>query len=88
MLRVHVQPGARRPGVIGRHGDAVKLRVTAPAVEGRANEAVLAAVAELFGLHPGQVSLVSGATARAKRVRLAGVDAAAATAVLRAAGAL
>lgn len=88
VLRVHVQPGARRPGLAGRHGDAVKLRVTAPAVEGRANEAVLGAVASLFGLRPAQVTLVSGATARSKRVRLDGIEASAVIDVLRAAGAL
>lgn len=88
VLRVHVQPGARRPGLAGRHGDAVKLRVAAPAVEGRANEAVLAALAVLFGLRPAQITLVAGATSRAKRVRLDGVDPATVTGVLRAGGAL
>lgn len=88
VLHVHVQPGARRAGLAGRHGDAVKLRVAAPAVDGRANEAVVAAVAELFGLRPAQVTLVVGHTARAKRLRLDGIDGAAVRAVLAAAGAL
>jgi hypothetical protein len=83
-----VQPGARRAGFAGRHGDAVRLRVDAPPVDGRANAAVVAAVAEPFGLRAAQVTIVGGASARAKRVRLDGVDPAAATAVLRALGAL
>jgi uncharacterized protein (TIGR00251 family) len=88
VLRVHVQPGARRSGLAGRHGDAVKLRVAAPAVDGKANAAVLAALAALFGLRPAQVTLVAGPAARAKRVRLDGIDPAAVAAVLAAGGAL
>ena len=50
VLRVHVQPGAGRSAVVGRHGDALKVRVAAPPEGGRANEACRALVAETFGL--------------------------------------
>ncbi len=50
VLSVHVQPGARRSEVAGRHGDALKVRIAAPPIDGRANEAVLALVSEEFGL--------------------------------------
>jgi uncharacterized protein (TIGR00251 family) len=74
VLRVHVQPGTGRSAVVGRHGDALKVRVAAPPVEGRANEALLHLLAETLGLKGEQVALVSGESSRAKRVRLSGVD--------------
>ncbi|HET6949426.1 MAG TPA: DUF167 domain-containing protein [Acidimicrobiales bacterium] len=74
VLTVHVQPGAGREGVAGRHGDALKLRVTAPAVGGRANEAVRRLVARELGVRPAAVELVGGASSRRKRLRLVGVD--------------
>ena len=75
VLRLHVVPGAGRTAVVGRHGDAVKVRVAAPPERGRANEASLALVATTFGVPAGQVELVSGPASRVKRVRVTGVDA-------------
>ena len=74
VLRVHVSPGAGRSAVTGRHGDAVKVRVAAPPVDGRANAALVEFLAGEFGLKAADVTLVSGATARAKRFRLGGLD--------------
>ncbi len=70
VLSVHVQPGARVTEVVGRHGDALKVRVAAPATDGRANEAVLALIAKEFGLARHDVELVAGASSRRKRIRL------------------
>jgi uncharacterized protein (TIGR00251 family) len=70
LLSVHVQPAARRPGVVGRHGDAVKLRVAAPAEGGRANQAVCDLVASSLGAHPRDITIVSGTTSRQKRLAL------------------
>jgi uncharacterized protein (TIGR00251 family) len=70
VLSVHVQPGARSTGVAGRHGDALKVSVAAPATGGRANEAVLALVGEEFGLSRQDVELLSGTSSRRKRVAL------------------
>jgi uncharacterized protein len=75
-LRVRVSPGARRGGVAGRVGEVWKLRVTAPAERGRANEAVVRLLAETMDVPRRQVALVSGHSAREKVVELEGVEAA------------
>ena len=75
VLNVHVQPGAGRSAVVGRHGAALKVRVGAPPEGGRANEATGALLGETFGLKAADVELVGGASSRSKQFRLAGVDA-------------
>ncbi len=72
-LRVHVSPGASRTEVVGRHGDGWKVRVTAPADRGRANEAVLAVLAESLAIPRRDIELVAGATGRDKLVEIHGV---------------
>jgi uncharacterized protein (TIGR00251 family) len=71
---VHVQPGANRTAVTGRHGDALKVAVTAPADAGRANEAVLRLIAEVTGVRRNAVRLAGGRTSRAKRIAVAGAE--------------
>ena len=73
-LRVRVSPGARRGGVAGRVGEVWKLRVTAPAEGGRANDAVVRLLAEAVDVPRRRVSLVAGHTARDKVVELEGVE--------------
>jgi len=70
VLALHVQPGAARTEVAGRHGDALKLRIASPPVDGKANAALLRYLAEAFGVPLAQVSLVRGETARRKTVRI------------------
>jgi uncharacterized protein (TIGR00251 family) len=77
LLSVIVQPGARRPGVVGRHGDAVKLRVAARAEAGRANQAVCELVASALGARPADVSVASGTSSRRKRLAIRSVPPAA-----------
>jgi uncharacterized protein (TIGR00251 family) len=65
---IWVQPGARRPRVIGAHDRALKVAVTARPVDGRANEAVVKMLAGVLGLPPSDVSIVAGHAARRKRI--------------------
>jgi uncharacterized protein (TIGR00251 family) len=75
-VSVRVHPGARRSAVSGIHGGAVKISLTTPPVDGRANEALIAFVAELLGIPKGRVSLVAGMTGRTKVLRVTGKSAA------------
>jgi len=74
VLHVHVQPRAGRTAVVGRHGNAVKIRVAAPPVDDRANAACAALLADLVGVPAASVELVGGARSRLKRFRLPGVE--------------
>jgi uncharacterized protein len=82
VVRLAVQPGAGRSSVVGTRGDALAVRVAPPPLEGRANEAVIELLAEVFGVGRADVELVSGEKNRQKRVRVRGVDADAARRVL------
>lgn len=66
-----MQPGARKSEVSGLHGEALKIRIAAPALEDRANEALLAFIAERLGVARREVSIAAGAKSREKRVRVA-----------------
>ena len=72
-LRLRVSPGAGRTQVVGRHGDAWKVRVTDAPERGRANEAVLRLLAETLALPRTALTLVSGHAGREKIVELTGV---------------
>ena len=72
-LRLRVVPGANRPGVVGRHGDAWKIRVAAPPEGDRANEAALALVAETVGVPRRDLELTAGRASRDKVVTVTGV---------------
>ena len=74
VLHVHVQPGAGRSAVVGRHGAALKVRVAAAPEGGRANDACADLLAETFGLKRAQVELVSGPSSRAKQFKLTDLD--------------
>ena len=71
-LALHVQPGAKRTEVQGLHGDALKIRLAAPPIEGRANHELVRFLAERFEVPQRNVSLVAGATSRQKRFRVSG----------------
>ena len=70
---VHVVPRASKNEVKGRYGDAVKIRLTAPPVEGAANEALLHFLAEQLGVPVRQIEIVSGTSSRDKLVCVVGL---------------
>jgi uncharacterized protein (TIGR00251 family) len=71
---VKVHPRARKNAITGVIGDALKLSLTAPPVEGRANSAVVEFFADLFEIPRSSVTIASGATSRRKVVRIAGMS--------------
>jgi len=70
VLSLHVQPGAKRTGVAGIHGDALKIRLAAPPVDGKANAELLRFLAAAFGVPLRNVTLVRGEASRQKTVRV------------------
>lgn len=76
-VSLRVSPGARRTEIVGRHGDVLKVRVTAAAERGKANAAVERLLADALGVPRAAVSVVSGRTGRDKVVEIAGLDSAA-----------
>jgi len=70
---VRVAPRAKRNGVAGAHGDALKVCVTAPPEGGRANDALVEVLADWLGVKRRQIEIVSGATSRNKVVRVTGI---------------
>jgi uncharacterized protein (TIGR00251 family) len=74
-LRIRVSPGARTTELVGRQGEAWKVRVAAPPERGRANDAVLKLLADRLRVPRGELSLVSGASGRDKVVELRGLAA-------------
>ena len=77
-VSVRVYPGARQTSVGGRYGDGdppvLIVRVTAPAVDGKANRAVVDALATALGVRPSAVTIASGISARTKVIEVTGVD--------------
>lgn len=74
-LSLHIQPGAKKTEIAGLHGDALKIRLAAPPVDGKANECLIAFLAEELDVPRAQVELASGATSRRKRLRINGASA-------------
>ena len=82
-LRVHLQPKASREGIIGEADGILKLRVTAPPVDGQANEACLRLLAKALDLPPSRLQIVSGQHARLKTIRIRSASADAIRGILR-----
>src|SRR5215472_12428387 len=73
ILPVRAQPRARKPGILGEQAGALKIAVTAPPEDGRANDALVEALANALAIKRSQVTLLTGATARDKRFLIRGV---------------
>lgn len=74
-LTLHIQPGAKKTEFAGLHGDALKIRLAAPPVDGKANEALVRFVADQLGLAKSAVNLKSGQTSRRKVLEVIGATA-------------
>ncbi len=81
-FRVRVSPRSRRDEVVGLHGDALKIRLTAPPVRGKANRALREFLAGQLDVSPSAVEILTGHTSRQTRVRVMGVSAEAIHALL------
>jgi uncharacterized protein (TIGR00251 family) len=73
VLPVRAQPRARKPGILGEQAGALKLAVSAPPEDGRANEALVEALADCLSIKRSQVTLLAGAAARDKRFLIRGL---------------
>ncbi len=74
VLRLRIVPNAKRSEVVGVHGDAVKVKVQAPAMDGKANEALVDFLAEKIGVPRRAVQIVAGEKSRDKSVAVAELD--------------
>ena len=82
-ISVYVQPRASKTEIAGMHGDALKIRLTAPPVDKAANAALVEFIAGKLGIPKGSVRVAAGATSRRKTVEIAGVTSEAVAAALR-----
>lgn len=73
-VKIHLQPRASQNGIDGVQGDALKLRVTAPPVEGRANKALQKLLAKRLGIPPSQIAIITGQRSREKLVQVSGIS--------------
>ena len=70
VLTLHIQPGARKTEICGLHGEALKIRLAAPPVDGKANASLIEFLAEKLDITKSRIELLSGTSARSKRVRV------------------
>jgi uncharacterized protein (TIGR00251 family) len=68
VLRAHIVPRSSKTTVQGLHGDALKIRLQAPPIEGKANAVLIDFLGETLGVHPRQVTILSGESGRKKRI--------------------
>jgi uncharacterized protein (TIGR00251 family) len=73
-LKVLLQPRASRDGIDGMHGVALKVKVTAPPLEGRANKALKKLLAKKLGLSLSRVEIIAGERSREKQLRISGIS--------------
>jgi len=71
-LMLHVQPNAKRSGIAGLHGDALKVRIAAPATDNKANAALIGFLSETLGIPKSAIAIRHGATGRRKVIEITG----------------
>ncbi len=71
-LTLHVQPGAKRSGIVGPHGDALKIRIAAPAVDNKANAALVEFLGKVLDVPKSAITIRHGTTGRRKVIEITG----------------
>ncbi len=74
VLTLHIQPGAKTTEIAGLHGEALKIRLAAPPIDGKANECLIGFLAAKLGVAKSRIELISGASSRGKRVRISDMN--------------
>ncbi len=74
-IDVHVQPRAKKTEIVGMHGNAVKIRLQSPPVDGAANEELIRLLSKKLGVRRNDVELIGGVSSRRKRIRINGLTA-------------
>ena len=75
VIAIHAQPGAKRDSIVGEFNDRLKIALTAPPVDGKANAHLIKFLSKKFGIPKSSIELVNGDTSRSKRFRLSGLTA-------------
>jgi uncharacterized protein (TIGR00251 family) len=73
-LKIHLHPRASRDEIVGLHGDALKVRITAPPLEGKANKALKRFIAKKLNLPSSQVEIIAGQHSREKLLQITGIS--------------
>lgn len=70
LIKFHIVPGAKRNEIVGKHGDAIKIKLKAPPVDGKANEALIDFLSETLQIQKSKIEIVRGETSRQKFVSI------------------
>ena len=73
-IKIKVEPRSSKSGVVGLYGDALKVKLTSPPVEGKANKELVEVLAKECGIRKGDIEIVSGKSSKNKLVRIAGIQ--------------
>lgn len=71
ILSCHLQPKASKDEIVGLHGDSLKIRITAPPIDGRANAHLIKFLAKICGVSRRDITILSGELGRQKRIKVA-----------------
>ena len=73
-IKIKVEPRSSKSGIVGLYGDALKVKLTSPPVEGKANKELVEVLAKECGIRKGDIEIVSGKSSKNKLVRIAGIQ--------------
>lgn len=74
ILQVYIQPGAKKNEIVGLHNGALKIKIKAPPVDGKANETLIDFLADFFGVPKKRLEIISGEKSRNKKISISGED--------------